>query len=426
MKIAVIGLGYVGLPLSLCLAKKFTVLGYDINCRRIEELSNGLDITGEIESEILSSSKIVFTAEETNLSDQDIFIITVPTPIDDNKKPNLNPICDASRLVGKYLKKGSIVVYESTVYPGVTEEVCVPILEEESGLCWLKDFNVGYSPERINPGDKDRSIDKIIKVVSGDCEATLKALSQLYGSVITAGIHKAPTIKTAEAAKVIENTQRDLNIALMNELSIIFGKLGISTRDVLEAAQTKWNFLPFFPGLVGGHCIGVDPYYLTYKAESKGYHPQVVLAGRRINDDMGFYVARRVIKSLVQRTHLERVSFKVLICGLTFKENVSDIRNTKVIDIYKELEEYGVDVHVYDPIACPKAVKKEYDIQIMEKLNTVSDYDGLILAVKHNIFKELLSVGKLLNQKKDLHVFDIPGFYNRLDFNNSKIKYWSL
>ena len=336
-KIAVIGLGYVGLPLAVLLDTKFNVIGYDINTERVKELRKGFDRTGEISSERLKSCSIEFTDDPGKISEAKVIIVTVPTPIDEHKIPDLGPVKAATRTVGRYMQKGSIVVYESTVYPGVTEEECVPVLEEESGLKWKKDFHVGYSPERVNPGDREHTIDKIVKVVAGDTPEITEFLAQLYGSVITAGVHKAPDIKTAEAAKVIENTQRDLNIALMNELSIIFDKMGIDTKAVLEAAGTKWNFLRFDPGLVGGHCIGVDPYYLTFKAQAVGYHPEVILAGRRINDYMGKFVAENTVKKLIKAGKAVKGS-KVLILGITFKENISDIRNSKVIDIYNELK----------------------------------------------------------------------------------------
>ena len=340
-KICIVGLGYVGLPLAALLAEKYGVVGFDINSNRIKELKENVDRTNGVDAETLRTSNIEFTDKSEKILDCKLIIATVPTPIDEYTIPDLKPVKKASELIGKYLSQGAVVVYESTVYPGVTEEICVPILERESGLSWKKDFNVGYSPERINPGDKEHTIDRIKKVVSGDSPEVTNFLAEIYSSVITAGVHITPDIRTAEAAKVIENTQRDLNIALMNELSIIFNKLGIGTKEVLEAAGTKWNFLRFEPGLVGGHCIGVDPYYLTFKAESIGYHPHIILAGRRINDNMGKYIADNTIKMLIRAGRTVKGS-KVLILGFAFKENISDIRNTKVIDIYNELMEYDV------------------------------------------------------------------------------------
>jgi UDP-N-acetyl-D-galactosamine dehydrogenase len=338
-KIAVVGLGYVGLPLAVLFDTKYSVIGFDISHQRVKELKEGYDRTREIESEKLQNCQIEFTNNPEKISEAKVIIVTVPTPIDNHNIPDLRPILSATKTVGKFLKPGAIVVYESTVYPGLTEEECIPILEKESGLKWKRDFNVGYSPERVNPGDKEHTIDKIKKVVAGDTPETTEFLAELYGSVIIAGVHKAPNIKTAEAAKVIENTQRDLNIALMNELSVIFNRMGIDTKAVLEAAGTKWNFLKFEPGLVGGHCIGVDPYYLTFKAQAIGYHPEVILAGRRINDYMGKFVAENTVKKLIKAGKPVKGS-KVLILGITFKENISDIRNTKVVDVYNELKDF--------------------------------------------------------------------------------------
>ena len=425
-KIAVIGLGYVGLPLAVLLDKKFNVIGFDINSKRIEELKKGYDRTREVEKEKLEKSSIQFTDNPEKISQAKVIIITVPTPIDQHNIPDLKPIKSATKTVGKFMKKGSIVVYESTVYPGLTEEECVPILEKESGLKWKKDFNVGYSPERVNPGDKLHTIDKIKKVVAGDTPKTTEFLSQLYGSVITAGIHKAPDIKTAEAAKVIENTQRDLNIALMNELSMIFNKMGIDTKSVLEAASTKWNFLRFEPGLVGGHCIGVDPYYLTFKAQAIGYHPEIILAGRRINDYMGKFVAENTVKKLIKAGKAVKGS-KVLILGLTFKENISDIRNTKVIDVYNELKEYGIDVFVHDPFAYPDEVKKEYGIELLDNIEKERPYDAVIVAVKHEPFVEELDFQrykKIMGENPVL--IDIKGLYNKEKAKKEGFLYWRL
>ncbi|RUM62239.1 MAG: nucleotide sugar dehydrogenase [Persephonella sp.] len=427
-KIAIVGLGYVGLPLAVLLNKKFNLIGFDINPERIKELKNGFDRTKEISKEELINSDIEFTDNPEKISEAKVIIVTVPTPIDEHNIPDLKPIKSATKTVGKYMKKGSIIVYESTVYPGLTEEECVPILEQESNLKWKKDFNVGYSPERVNPGDKEHTIDKIIKVVAGDTPEITEFLAKLYGSVITAGIHKAPNIKTAEAAKVIENTQRDLNIALMNELSLIFNKMGIDTKEVLEAASTKWNFLKFEPGLVGGHCIGVDPYYLTFKAQSIGYHPEVILAGRRINDYMGKFVAESTVKKLIKAGKTVKGS-KVLILGLTFKENISDIRNTKVIDVYNELKEYGIDVYIYDPYAYPDEVKEEYGIYLLKSVEEKTPYDAIIVAVKHKPFIEELDFKeykKLMGDKGKPVLIDIKGLYNKDKAIKEGFLYWRL
>jgi len=427
-KICVIGLGYVGLPLAVLLNKKFHVIGYDINPQRIKELKQGYDRTREVSTEELKNSNIYFTDNPEKISEAKVIIITVPTPIDNYNIPDLKPIKSASKTVGKYMKKGAVVVYESTVYPGLTEEICIPILEKESGLKWKKDFNVGYSPERVNPGDKHHTIDKIKKVVAGDTPEITEFLAQMYGSVITAGVHKAPDIKTAEAAKIIENTQRDLNIALMNELSIIFNKMGIDTKAVLEAASTKWNFLRFQPGLVGGHCIGVDPYYLTFKAQSIGYHPNIILAGRRVNDYMGKFVAENTVKTLIKAGKTVK-GCKVLILGLTFKENISDIRNTKVIDVYNELREYGIDVYIYDPYAYPEEVKEEYGIDLLKDIKENSPYDAIIVAVKHKPFVEELDFKKYKELMKNEHqpvLIDIKGVYNKEKAINEGFLYWRL
>jgi UDP-N-acetyl-D-galactosamine dehydrogenase len=427
-KIVIIGLGYVGLPLAVLFDTKYNVIGYDINPRRIKELKEGYDRTKEVEPEKLKNCQIDFTDNPEKISQAKVIIVTVPTPIDEHNIPDLRPILSASKTVGKYMKKGSIVVYESTVYPGLTEEECVPILEKESGLKWKEDFNVGYSPERVNPGDKQHTIDKIKKVVAGDTPEITEFLAGLYGEVITAGIHKAPNIKTAEAAKVIENTQRDLNIALMNELSIIFNKMGIDTKEVLEAASTKWNFLRFEPGLVGGHCIGIDPYYLTFKAQAIGYHPEVILAGRRINDYMGKYVAENTVKKLIKAGKPVKGS-KVLILGLTFKENISDIRNTKVIDVYNELKEYGVDVYIYDPYAYPDEVKHEYGIELLDNIEKHTPYDAVIVAVKHKPFIEELDFKqykKLMNNGGAPILIDVKGMYNKEKALKEGFLYWRL
>ncbi len=426
--VAVVGLGYVGLPLAVLFDEKYKVIGYDIDPKRVEELKKGYDRTNEVEPERLKKTSIEFTNNPERLSQADVIIITVPTPIDKHNIPDLRPIKSATKTVGKHMKKGSIIVYESTVYPGLTEEECVPILEKESGFKWKKDFNVGYSPERVNPGDKKHTIDKITKVVAGDTPETTEFLAQLYGSVITAGIHKAPDIKTAEAAKVIENTQRDLNIALMNELSVIFNKMGIDTKAVLEAAATKWNFLRFEPGLVGGHCIGVDPYYLTFKAQAIGHHPEVILAGRRINDYMPNFVAENTVKKLIKAGKAVKGS-KVLILGLTFKENIPDIRNTKVVDVYKELKEYGIDVYIYDPFADKNEVKKEYGINLIDNIEKEAPYDAIVVAVKHRPFIEELDFKKykeLMKKEGTPVLIDIKGIYNKEKAEKEGFLYWRL
>ncbi|WP_286755068.1 nucleotide sugar dehydrogenase [Roseivirga sp. UBA838] len=393
-KIAIIGLGYVGLPLAVAFAEKYKVIGFDINQERIDELNNGKDHTLEVEDELLKSvlssvesPKGLFNTNKLDdLSGCNIYIVTVPTPIDDDHNPDLTPLLKASQTVGKVLKKGDIVIYESTVYPGATEEDCVPVLEEVSGLTFNKDFFCGYSPERINPGDKEHTVTKILKVTSGSTPEIAERVDQLYKSVITAGTYKAASIKVAEAAKVIENSQRDINIAFVNELAMIFNKLGIDTVDVLEAAGTKWNFLPFRPGLVGGHCIGVDPYYLAQKAKKAGYYPQILLAGRRLNNSIGPYVASEMVKLLMKAGRVVNKS-KVLVLGITFKENCPDIRNSRVIDIIKELKDYDIAVDVYDPWANKEEVQEEYGLELIdEKTLTTEHYEGVVLAVAHKQF----------------------------------------
>ena len=416
-KIAVIGLGYVGLPLAVTLSKKFRVVGFDIDSARVRELKEGYDRTGEVEREKIISSAIEFTDRAERLRECRLIIVTVPTPIDRHKIPDLRPLKAATVTVGRNMTPGTTVVYESTVYPGVTEEICVPILEKESGLKYMEEFRVGYSPERVNPGDKNHTIEKIVKVVSACDRESLELLSEIYGSVIEAGVHRAPDIKTAEAAKVIENTQRDLNIALINELALIFHRLGIDTRDVLEAAGTKWNFLKFEPGLVGGHCIGVDPYYLTFKAQEIGYHPEVILAGRRINDYMGKFVAESTVKLMIKEGK-QILNSKVLIMGITFKENIKDIRNSRVIDIYNELVSYGVKPSVYDPHAEAGEVKKEYGIELLKEPQEGAPYDAVVVAVKHREFLNLkpeffrkISISKPI-------IVDVKGIYDRKTFKD--------
>jgi len=392
VKIAVIGLGYVGLPLAHAFSEKYEVVGFDIAQWRIDELNSGVDRTLELnEDQVNEALKngMKFTNVLDEIADCNVYIVTVPTPIDEHKRPDLTPLIKASESIGKVLKKDDIVIYESTVYPGATEEDCVPVLEKFSGLVFNEDFFCGYSPERINPGDKEHTVTKILKVTAGSTPEIGKKVDDLYASVITAGTHLAPSLKVAEAAKVIENSQRDINIAFVNELAIIFNKLDIDTEAVLEAAGTKWNFLPFRPGLVGGHCIGVDPYYLTHKAQEVGYNPEIILAGRRLNDNMGMYVANQVLKLLIQKEH-KIAGAKVLVLGITFKENCPDIRNSRVIDVIQELQEFGTDVEVYDPWADPEEVKREYGLSLIDNFELkIKNYDAIILAVAHNEFKEL-------------------------------------
>lgn len=407
-KLAIIGLGYVGLPLAVEFGKKYFTIGFDINETRIEELKKGHDRTLEVNTEELKESKhLSFTTNIEKLKEATIYIVTVPTPVDLYKKPDLKPILSASKTVGQVLKKGDIVIYESTVYPGCTEEDCVPILEKESGLKFNEDFFCGYSPERINPGDKEHTISKIKKVVSGSTPKIAQELNQLYSSIITAGTHLASSIKVAEASKVIENAQRDLNIAFVNELALIFDKMGIDTLEVLEAAGTKWNFLPFKPGLVGGHCIGVDPYYLTYKAESLGYHPEVILAGRRINDTMGIFVASKVIKLMIQRSNSVK-NARILVLGITFKENCPDIRNSRVIDVIKEFQDFGANVEVYDPWADAVEVKHEYNLDLIKE--PFGNYDAIVLAVSHKQF-DSLDFENLKHEKTV--IYDIKGKFDK-------------
>ena len=403
--VCVIGLGYVGLPLAVELANYYSVIGFDINKTRIEKLSNGTDPNGEVSTEELKNSTLQYTSEEKDIAEADFIIVAVPTPIDEHNIPDLTPIIKASETVGRNLKQDAIVVYESTVYPGVTEEECVPILEKESGKTWKKDFFIGYSPERINPGDKVHTFTTITKVVSGDTSDTLEKIVAVYATAVKAGVHKASSIKVAEAAKIIENTQRDINIALMNELKIIFDKMGISTAEVLDAAKTKWNFLPFEPGLVGGHCIGVDPYYLAYKAEAVGHHPQIIMAGRRINDAMGRYFAREMIKKMIHNNLTVKDS-RVLILGITFKENCPDIRNSKVVDIIHELQDFHVHIDVWDPVAYPEDVSQEYGLTLNNQPATNS-YDGIILAVKHSHFMESGTANLKTYGKKNAVFYDV-------------------
>ncbi|MCZ2481735.1 nucleotide sugar dehydrogenase [Aquirufa nivalisilvae] len=407
-KIAVIGLGYVGLPLAVEFGKIYSVLGFDINTQRVKELANGIDRTLESnEEEIKSSVNLKFSSNKEDLSHYNVFIVTVPTPIDQFNAPDLKPLLLASEMLGSILKKGDIVIYESTVYPGCTEEDCVPVLEKFSGLKFNHDFYCGYSPERINPGDKVNTLTKIMKVTSGSTPEIAEVVDQLYKSVILAGTHKAPSLKVAEASKAIENAQRDVNISFVNELALIFDRMGIDTHDVLEAAGTKWNFLKYKPGLVGGHCIGVDPYYLAHKAESLGYHPQVILSGRRVNDNMGMFVANKVVKLMIQKGSVIKGA-KALVLGITFKENCPDIRNSKVIDIFKELKQFGLEVDVYDPHADAQEVEKEYGLRITSELGS---YNAIVLAVSHNEFLNLDY--QMLKADTKSVIFDIKSFLNR-------------
>lgn len=409
IKIAVIGLGYVGLPLAVEFGKKYSTIGFDINQKRISELKEGYDRTLESnKGEIEGSKSLVFSSNLKDLSNYNVYIVTVPTPINQFKSPDLTPLLNASKMIGSVLKKGDIVIYESTVYPGCTEEDCVPVLEVESRLKFNSDFYCGYSPERINPGDKINTLTKIKKVTSGSTPEVAEIVDQLYKSIITAGTHKAPSIKVAEASKAIENAQRDVNISFVNELALIFDRMGIDTNDVLDAAGTKWNFLKYKPGLVGGHCIGVDPYYLAHKAESLGYHPQVILSGRRVNDNMGMFVANKIIKLLIAKNQIIAKS-NVLVLGITFKEDCPDIRNSKVIDIIRELGQYNVTVDVYDPHADKDEVLQEYGVKL---LNQVSNkYNAIVLAVSHKEF--LLLDIKSICESNDSIIFDIKSFLDR-------------
>ncbi len=414
IKIAVIGLGYVGLPLAVEFGKKHPVIGFDINQHRIEELKSGTDHTLEVSDEELASAKqLKFSSDINELAECNFYIVTVPTPIDEYKQPDLTPLVKASTAISSVLKPGDIVVYESTVYPGATEEVCIPELERSSGLVFNKDFFAGYSPERINPGDKQHRVTNILKVTAGSTPEIADLVDDVYNLIITAGTHKAPSIKVAEAAKVIENTQRDVNIALINELAVIFNRMGIDTEAVLTAAGTKWNFLPFRPGLVGGHCIGVDPYYLTHKAQAIGYNPEIILAGRRLNDSMGEYVVTQLVKTMIKK-RIQVEGAKVLILGLSFKENCPDVRNTKVIDIVHELKEYNIEVDVFDPWVDAEEAQQEYDISPMNDITNLKNnsYDGIVLAVAHNQFVEMgvekiRELGKLNHVLYDLkYLFD--------------------
>ena len=425
-KLALVGLGYVGMPIAVAFSKKIDVIGFDLNAAKIELYKNGIDPTNEVGNEAIKACAVDFTADETRLREAKFLIVAVPTPVNDDHTPDLTPVEGASRIVGRNLQKGSIVVFESTVYPGVTEEICVPIMEAESGMKCGVDFKVGYSPERINPGDKVHRLATITKIVSGMDGETLDEVAKVYELVVAAGVHRAESIKVAEAAKVIENSQRDINIAFMNELSIIFNKMGIDTKSVLEAAGTKWNFLKFQPGLVGGHCIGVDPYYLTYKAEQLGYHSQIILSGRRINDDMGKYCGENLVKKLIQ-ADIPVKNAKVAILGFTFKENCPDTRNTKVIDIYNELKEYGITAVIADPAADADEAKRLYGIEFV-KLSEIREMDAVILAVAHEQFKSLTvaDIDALYKPNAAKVLLDLKGILNKTDFENAGYIYWRL
>lgn len=424
-KISLVGLGYVGMPIAVAFSKQVDVIGFDLNKQKIEMYQNGIDPTKEVGDNEIQNCTVEFTADEKKLQEAKFHIVAVPTPVNADHTPDLSPVEGASRILGRNLTKGSIVVYESTVYPGVTEEICIPILEKESGLKCGKDFKVGYSPERINPGDKVHRLETITKIVSGMDEETLEEIANVYLLVVKAGVHKAESIKVAEAAKVIENSQRDINIAFMNELSIIFNKMGIDTKAVLQAAETKWNFLNFYPGLVGGHCIGVDPYYLTYKAEQMGYHSQIILSGRRINDDMGKYVAENLVKSLIHADKSVRGA-KVAVLGFTFKENCPDTRNTKIIDIVNELREYKIDPVIADPQADSEEAKRLYGIEFTE-MGKIKNMDAVILAVSHKEFcgmpmerlDEMFADGKKV-------LLDLKGLLDRKDYEAAGYYYWRL
>lgn len=423
--VAVVGLGYVGLPLAVEFGKKYPTIGYDLSEAKIAAYREHRDPTGEVSREDLkAATQLEVSTDPRRLASADFLIVAVPTPVDAAHIPDFSPLVGASTTVGRHMKAGATVIYESTVYPGATEEICIPILERESGLKWKKDFHIGYSPERVNPGDKERTITKIVKVVSGDDEATLKVVGDLYASVITAGVHRASSIKVAEAAKVIENTQRDLNIALMNELAIIFGKLGIDTLEVLQAAGTKWNFLPFRPGLVGGHCIGVDPYYLTHKAEMLGYHPQVILAGRRINDGMAAFVAQQTVKQMIDAGSCIKGA-KVIVLGLTFKENCPDIRNSKVAELVQELQDYGCEVLVHDPIADPAEAQHEYGI-VLTPWEALPQADALIAAVSHQQYQDM-PLDELQSKLQPIGVFvDVKSAYPSQAMTEVGLRVWRM
>lgn len=425
-KISLVGLGYVGMPIAVAFARKVNVVGFDVNKEKVELYKNGIDPTKEVGNKEIKNTTVEFTHDETKLREVKFHIVAVPTPVNEDHTPNLKPIESASRTVGRNLVEGSIVVFESTVFPGVTEDICIPILEKESGLKCGVDFKVGYSPERINPGDKVHRLETIVKVVAGMDEESLDTIAKVYELVVEAGVYRAESIKVAEAAKVIENSQRDINIAFMNELSIIFNRMGIDTKAVLEAAGTKWNFLNFSPGLVGGHCIGVDPYYLTYKAEQLGYHSQIILSGRRINDDMGRYVVENLVKNLI-KSDIPVKNAKVAVFGFTFKENVPDSRNTKVIDIVNELKEYNITPLIVDPVADNEEASQEYNISFTDMEN-VKDLDAVILAVNHNEFAKLTpnELSKFYNGNLNKVLVDVKGVLDKKEFETAGYNYWRL
>lgn len=426
-KLSLVGLGYVGMPIAVAFARKIKVVGFDLNEKKIELYKNGIDPTNEVGNDVIKETKVDFTADPSKLREAKFHIVAVPTPVNPDHTPDLTPVEGASRILGQNLTEGSVVVFESTVYPGVTEDICVPILEKESGLKCGVDFKIGYSPERINPGDKVHRLETITKIVSGMDEEALDEIAKVYELVVEAGVYRAESIKVAEAAKVIENSQRDINIAFMNELSIIFNKMGIDTQSVLKAAGTKWNFLKFYPGLVGGHCIGVDPYYLTYKAEQLGYHSQIILSGRRINDDMGKYVAESLVKNLI-KADIPVKNAKVAILGFTFKENCPDTRNTKVIDIYNELAEYGITPLVVDPAADAEEAKRLYGITF-RTMEEVKDMDAVIIAVSHTQFLSLKKediAGFYKPEHKQKVLLDIKGIFDRKEYESGNFIYWRL
>jgi len=423
--VAVVGLGYVGLPLAVAFGKKFRTIGFDLSAEKVENYRHYVDPTGEISGEeFRAATQLTVTTDPAQLAAADIIVVAVPTPVDAVRQPDFGPLVGASTTVGKYMKKGAIVVYESTVYPGATEEVCIPVLEKNSGKTWLKDFNVGYSPERINPGDKEHTLETIVKVVAGDTPETLAKVADLYGSIVKAGVYPVSSIKVAEAAKVIENTQRDLNIALINELAIIFNRIGIDTLEVLQAAGSKWNFLPFRPGLVGGHCIGVDPYYLTYKAEMLGYHPEVILAGRRINDGMGAHIARKTIQQMIHAGRSIKGA-RVNVLGLTFKEDVPDIRNSKVADILHELRAFGVEAHVHDPLASSEDALHEYGVKL-RSWDELPAADALILAVSHKRFLDTPVAEYLKKIVRGGCVVDVKSVLDAQAFRREGLRVWRL
>lgn len=424
-KLSLVGLGYVGMPIAVAFSKKIDVIGYDLNVKKIELYKQGIDPTNEVGNEGVKNCRVEFTSDEAKLREAKFHIVAVPTPVYDDHTPDLTPVEGASRTLGRNLTKGSIVVFESTVYPGVTEDVCVPILEKESGLKCGVDFSIGYSPERINPGDKVHRLETIKKIVSGMDEETLDEIAHVYELVVEAGVHRAPCIKVAEAAKVIENSQRDINIAFVNELSIIFNKMGIDTKSVLEAAGTKWNFLKFYPGLVGGHCIGVDPYYLTYKAEMLGYHSQVILSGRRINDDMGKYIAENVVKNLI-RSEKAVKGRRVAVLGFTFKENCPDTRNSKVFDIVKELREYGIEPLIADPTADADEAKRLYGVEFAS-MGEIKNMDAVVLAVAHNAFAkfERKDIDAMFGEGQKV-LIDVKGLLNKDEYEKAGYNYWRL